>query len=143
MFKIYSKGCEYALRALTQINIDKSNDVFLIKNLCKKAKVPESSTRKIFQSLVKAGFLSAVSGPGGGYRLMKDPKDISLLSIIQVVDGGSIFDKCIMGLSQCDNVNPCPLHHTWQRVKKGMTKGMEVKTLLELMQAVHNRKKKS
>ncbi len=136
MFKIYSKGCEYALRALTQIPSDNIDSPFIAKELCKKAKVPEASTRKVFQKLAREGFLSAVPGPGGGYKLVKSPDKISLLGIVVAVDGQDVFDKCIMGLPNCSNKKPCPVHNTWQKLKKVMMKEMEEKTLLKLMKAV-------
>ncbi|MCA9407306.1 MAG: Rrf2 family transcriptional regulator [Candidatus Omnitrophica bacterium] len=141
MFKIYSKGCEYALRALTQIPPELYDQNFLAKDLCKKAKVPEASTRKIFQSLVKSGVLSAVPGPGGGYVLTRSPAKISLLTIIKSVDGEDAFEKCIMGLPDCGQCNPCPVHNTWKKVKESIIKEMEVKSLAQLMGSVKKSKK--
>ncbi|MCA9405940.1 MAG: Rrf2 family transcriptional regulator, partial [Candidatus Omnitrophica bacterium] len=93
MFKVYSKGCEYVLRALTRLPVDHYQEPFLAKDLCKKAKVPEASTRKIFQKLAREGLLNAVPGPGGGYKLSKDANQISLFHIIVAVDGKEVFDK--------------------------------------------------
>lgn len=133
MFKIYSKGCEYAISALTQISLKDSGQSFLAADICRKANLPEHSTRKALQLLVWGGLLESVSGPGGGYKLSRDPRNISLLDIIKSIDGENVFDHCVMGLSECGSKNPCPVHNTWIRVKGKMLAEMQQKSLYELM----------
>jgi Rrf2 family protein len=125
VFKIYSKWCEYALRVLTQVEPEQADKNFLARELCRKAKVPEHSARKVLQMLVEAGYLDAVSGPGGGYKLKRSPESISLLDIIKTIDGDDVFNRCIMGLPQCGSANPCPAHNLWAKVKDGMLKEMQ------------------
>ncbi|MCA9393640.1 MAG: Rrf2 family transcriptional regulator [Candidatus Omnitrophica bacterium] len=136
MFKIYSKGCEYVLRALTTLPADHFDVPFLAKDLCRKARVPEASTRKAFQKLAKEGILTAMTGPGGGYRLAVAPADISLLSIITAIEGEDVFKKCILGLRVCSDRKPCPVHASWKKLRGGMMQEMESKNLAQLMRAV-------
>lgn len=136
MFKLYSKGCEYALRALTAIPSDAYDKPFAAKDLCRKAGVPEASTRKVFQKLVREGILSAVTGPGGGYKLSRDPSDISLLSIVGAVEGDDVFKKCVLGFATCSDRKPCPVHSSWKKVRTGMIREMENKSLAQLMRSV-------
>lgn len=140
MVKIYSKGCEYALRILTQIPRDGFEQKFLAVDLSKKSKVPLASARKILQLLVAQGYLEAVSGPGGGYKLKKNPENVNLLEIIKTVDGEKAFDHCVMGLAQCGSANPCPAHNLWQRIKDDMKSEMKQTTLWQLMSAVRKGK---
>ncbi|MCH7649769.1 MAG: Rrf2 family transcriptional regulator [Nitrospinae bacterium] len=91
MFRLYSKGCEYAIRALVHAAPKKKGERFKAKAICEKAGIPESFTRKVFRLLVHAGFLEALRGPGGGYALLEDPERISLLEIIKAVDGADTF----------------------------------------------------
>lgn len=140
MFKIYSKACEYALRILTQIPKERIGEKILAVELCRKAKVPIASSRKVLQLLVEQKYLEAVSGPGGGYRLLKSPNEMTLLSIIRAIDGEDAFDHCIMGLPQCSSEKPCPIHHLWQKIKIDMKKEMNEKTLSQLMDTIKERK---
>lgn len=133
MLKIYSKRCEYALRVLTQIPGDKINQKFLAVDICRKAKVPLSSARKVLQLLVEHDFLEAVTGPGGGYKLKKKPDKITLLSLISAIDGKNAFDNCIMGLDQCSLKNSCPLHTLWQKVKIDVNREIGKTTLSQLI----------
>jgi len=140
MFKIYSKGCEYAIRILTRILKDNFEQKFLAVDICRKAKVPIHSARKILQLLVEYEYLDAVSGPGGGYKLKKNPDAITLLNIIKAIDGENVFEHCVMGLPQCGSRNPCPVHNLWLKVKVEMIKEMNNKTLSQLMKDVKEKK---
>lgn len=77
-----------------------------------------------------------MTGPGGGYRLASSPNEISLLSIIAAIEGDDAFQKCIMGLRVCSDRKPCPVHTSWKKVRGGMMKEMDNKTLAQLMRAV-------
>ena len=132
MFRLYSKGCEYTLRALIQACSDGTTSRFLAREVCREAGVPEPSTRKSFQTLVREGFLDAVRGPGGGYVLAKAPSRVSVLDIIRAVDGEETFEGCILGLPHCGTGNPCPLHASWAEMKERMQARLQSTTLQDL-----------
>lgn len=131
MFHLYSKGCEYAIKALIQLKDENQN--YDARNICRRARVPESFARKIFQDLVRNNFLEAVSGPGGGYRLKKKPDEITILDIVHAVDGEDSFDQCIMGLSKCGNQKPCLLHESWLKAKIPLLTELKKKKLSDLI----------
>jgi Rrf2 family protein len=133
MFRLYSKGCEYALRALLQFAPAAGNERFQAESICRKADIPESFTRKVFQSLVQGGFLTAFRGPGGGYTLTEDPSRITLLRIIQAVDGVDTFDSCVLGLPQCGSEKACPLHEVWYSAKQRLIAQLRETTLQDLL----------
>lgn len=56
--------------------------------------VPASYLAKQLQTLVRSGVLSATTGPRGGFRLARQPEDVSLLDIVEAVDGTSPFYVC-------------------------------------------------
>lgn len=137
MIKLYSKGCEYAIRALMHIEDGEGSQRFQAKDVCEKAKIPEAFTRKVFQALVQGGFLKALRGPGGGYVLTKKPEDITLLEIINAVDGITNYNNCVMGLEECNLENPCPLHDLWATTKAQLVERLESKTLRHLLDTTH------
>ena len=139
MCRLYSQGCEYAIRALVHAAPRAKGERFKAKAICEKAGIPESFTRKVFRSLVQGGFLEALRGPGGGYSLLEDPDRISLLEIIKAVDGGDTFEGCIMGLGECNAIKPCPLHYVWNSAKNEMLDQLESKTLSDLCETVRRR----
>ena len=129
VFRLYSKGCEYALRALMCAGPEGR---FQAKDVCEQAGIPEPFTRKILQALVQGGFLRAVRGPGGGYELTSPPDEISLLAVINAIDGAETFDGCVMGLDECGDEHPCPFHTVWAEVKERMIEQLEAHSLQDL-----------
>lgn len=140
MFKLYSKGCQYALRALAYAVLETDNNRFQAKEVCEQAGIPESFTRKVFQALVQGGFLRAHRGPGGGYSLVRPPEEITILDVIHAVEGEDTFDRCIMGFPECINTNPCPLHHLWLDTKANLTDHLANTTLRDVAKVTASRK---
>ena len=140
MFKLYSKGCQYALRALTFVVADRSKDRFQARDICEKAEIPEYFTRKVLQSLVQGGFLEAHRGPGGGYSLTRDPSEITLLEVIKAVEGEHTYDHCVLGFTECGRANPCPLHDIWMHSKATLLENLSKTTLDQLAALTLQRK---
>ena len=134
MFQLYSKSCEYALKALMQFPPKNDETKLSLRGICQQANIPEAYTRKVFQALVQAGFLRAVTGPSGGYQLSGSPQTISLLDIIHAVEGPKVFDRCLMGAVSCRSKNKCPVHETWLAVRGSLLDALEKKTLAELIE---------
>ena len=137
MFRLYSKACEYAIRAFLCL-ADKHEGINLTaRDVCRKARIPEAYTRKVFQALVRGKYLGAVPGNGGGYRLLRKPNKVSIIEIIQAVDGKDTFERCIMGVSRCSCRRPCLLHSTWEASKKKLLEELAVRNLGDLVQTVY------
>ncbi|MBI4387646.1 MAG: Rrf2 family transcriptional regulator, partial [Candidatus Omnitrophica bacterium] len=132
MLQIYSKGCEYVIRALSCMDQKECKHGFSISNICQKARIPVWFTRKIFQSLVKQGVFMSKHGPGGGYRFKKDPKKISLLTIITAVDGDALFKTCILGRPHCNSENPCSVHSSWGKTREKLISKFRSITIKDL-----------
>ncbi len=115
---MFSKSCEYGIRALTIIAKAHEQDKKIgIKEICRISNSPESFTAKILQNLVRQNILASQKGPSGGFYFKRKLEDISLIEIINIIDGDAIFNKCGLGLSHCDAKNPCPLHYQYEKVR--------------------------
>ena len=130
---MFSKSCEYGIRALTVIGKAQSeNRKIGIKEICKIANTPESFTAKILQNLVKRSILSSQKGPSGGFYFSRKLEEISLIEIVTVIDGEGIFNKCGLGLANCDAKNPCPLHYQYEKVRDELIEMCKSNNLLQL-----------
>lgn len=114
--RLFSKGCEHVLRALTEIPAEAENR-FSIRMVCRRAKLPEPFTRKMFQRLVQKGVLEARQGPGGGYSLRVSPQKISVWRIVEAIDGPGSVRGCVLGSPECNGRRICPLHQNWKRIR--------------------------
>lgn len=121
---IYSKTCEYAIRSLSYfVGRDKGTWV-TVETISDETGVPGAYVAKIFQCLVQKNILESQRGARGGYSLRTDPSKLKLIDIIRALDDleRSLFSNCIMGLHQCNDRNPCPLHPIWMNAKERMLK---------------------
>ncbi|MBW7865071.1 MAG: Rrf2 family transcriptional regulator [Candidatus Hydrogenedentes bacterium] len=109
------------------------------RSVCKQAGIPEAYSRKVFQSLVQGGFLRAVLGPGGGYELMRDPAEITLLEVIRAVDGEDTFGECILGFALCGGDKPCPFHELWGNARSELLERLGAQTMATLAAAQASR----
>jgi Rrf2 family protein len=82
-----TRASNYALQALAYL-VDQPADRSVASHVAAEARgIPERFLLKVLQPLVSAGVLRSIKGPNGGYRLAKPPKQITLLQVVEAVDG--------------------------------------------------------
>jgi Rrf2 family protein len=86
-----SRSIGYALIAMSYIARNKDQKVILSQDIAKKYDIPLEYLLKILQLLVKANILKSKRGPHGGFTLSKSPQNISILQIVEAIDGPMIF----------------------------------------------------
>ena len=132
---IYSKACEYAIRAMTYL-ARHSDRMCLAKEISSSEEIPHYFLSKILQSLAREGLLKSTKGPGGGFQLAKSAKSITLYHIKKAVDGVNDLEECAVGLARCNDEVPCPLHDTFQPLREQIKQYLKETTLADMAQAV-------
>lgn len=136
---IYSKTCEYAIRALSYLAAKPDQKLTMIPEIGNKTQVPEAYLAKIFQALVKHEILISRRGPSGGFSLKKKPSELTLLEIVKAVDDIERLNACVMGLEDCSIVNACPMHEVWADTKQKVIERLEACSLSELIDTTADR----
>ena len=72
---------------------------------------------QVIGPLVKAGWVRSEPGPTGGYASCVDLGDISVLAVIEAVDGATDGGRCVVADRACDGSQPCSLHIAWARAR--------------------------
>ncbi|MBI9011960.1 MAG: Rrf2 family transcriptional regulator [Clostridiales bacterium] len=74
--------------------------------------IPIRFTLKILRKLKIAGLVCSYRGQSGGYALIKEPKDVSLKEVIEIIDGPITMNKCLGNSGLCDlnRTSVCPVH---------------------------------
>ncbi|MBI5417373.1 Rrf2 family transcriptional regulator [Candidatus Poribacteria bacterium] len=107
--EIIKRKTDYALRALVNLcNLEKG-DSKSVRVVSEECEIPEIFLRKIFQKLSAAGIVESNQGPKGGYFLKKDPKSISILEVIEKLQGKFAINKCFLGKTSCPREKKCEL----------------------------------
>ncbi|MCX5660010.1 MAG: Rrf2 family transcriptional regulator [Planctomycetota bacterium] len=136
---IYSNACAYAIRALARLALLRPDGYVLLDELCEGTDLPRHFVAKIFQDLVRRGILLSAKGRGGGFALARKPSQISLLDIVECVDGIEELDHCVVGMTRCDDFQPCPQHEQWKALRQQFRKFF-TETSLEKMSKTLSKK---
>jgi len=132
---MFSKACEYAIRATVRIaEATAAGQRVTVRTIADGIGSPEAFTAKTLQKLVKAGHIGSMKGPGGGFNLTPArAKKLKLSTIVDTIDGDGIYTGCALGLPQCDNASPCPLHERFTQVRDDLRRLLESTTVHELL----------
>ena len=112
-FTLTRRG-DYAIRAALYLAEAWDGDgLCRIRDVASAMRLPLSYTPQILGLLSQAGLAAAKAGPGGGYRLTRDPSTISVLDVVEAAEGGLISTTCILRGGPCHWENACAVHATW------------------------------
>lgn len=138
LWSMFSKSCEYALQAVLYLSLkDNNNRSVGLKEIAKAQKIPLHFLSKILQQLVKGKILDSTKGPNGGFSFKTSPKKLQLIKIVKVIDGSEIFDRCGIGLKNCSDKTPCPIHFEYKKIKETIIGLLKDKTVSELGEDVN------
>lgn len=132
---MFSKACEYAIRAVLYIAIKSIDGAKLsIKEIAREIDSPEPFTAKILQALSRDKIISSIKGPNGGFYLAPKSKPIPLAAIVKAIDGVDVLHSCALGLKECSDKFPCPIHDDIKTYKARLRQVMNDKTVQQLSQ---------
>jgi len=115
---MFSKTCEYAIRAVIFIAQKSASGVNAgIKEIAKGIASPEHFIAKILQGLSRKGLVQSVKGPNGGFYLNENSRKNTLADIVEAIDGDKLFNGCALGLKNCSEKKPCPLHEEFKAIR--------------------------
>lgn len=134
---IFSKACEYSIKAVIFLATRTESDQRMrLREVSKAIGSPEAFTAKILQQLVRQRVLKSVKGPGGGFCLQEDARNIALYRIVLAIDGDSFFTDCAMGLKKCSETQPCPIHKKFRPIRDEIKEMLINTTILETAKSV-------
>lgn len=136
---MFSTSCHYGLQAMLYIAFHASEGENIdLNQIASEQDIPKHFLSKILQLLVKQKLLVSMKGPTGGFRLSKPADSITLIEIIDAIDGMAVFTQCGIGFKQCDDDHPCPIHEEYKGVRNRVRNLFESKTLKELTEDVQS-----
>lgn len=134
---MFSKSCEYAIKAVLHLCIHTGKGSKLsIHEIAEAIDSPEPFTAKILQTLVKHKIISSSKGPGGGFFIEAKSQPIVIMDIVDVIDGKQAFERCGLGLKNCDTNHPCPIHDEFISYSKRLKSLLEKKTIQEFSASI-------
>ena len=131
---MFSKTCEYGIRAAIFIASESyQNNRVGLRAIAEKIDSPEAFTAKILQILSKNNIIHSIKGVGGGFEIPKENmSQIKLSQIVTALDGNRVFTGCGLGLKQCSEDHPCPVHDKFKSIRNELAFMLENTNLEEL-----------
>lgn len=122
-----TRKADYAVRAMLEITRRHPN-VCTTRQITAAMDLPRDFMSQILATLVRHALLDSSAGPAGGYTLARPPAEISLLEVIEIVEGQVAVDECVLGGGFCDWTQVCPLHEAWTEAKAGFVNHLSTTT---------------
>ena len=140
MALLYAKPTEYAIRALTYLAAHPTDEAVSVQEIAAAEEISSHHLSKVMKNLARAKLVLPLRGPGGGYRLIRDPRIITLWEVMGCLGAQSSFEECAIGWTECSDQDPCPLHERWMETRGEIRAYLEGVTILELAKASEHKK---
>ncbi len=123
---------EYAIRAMLHLASLRFGTVAQISEISRQWEIPENFLRKISAQLSNAGLVASQRGLGGGITLARPAEVITLLDIIEAVEGKISLNKCLMCDAFCPRDSWCAVHLVWGEAQDKLKEVLTSKSLAQL-----------
>ena len=127
-----SQTTGYAIKALGCLNETAQRPV-LIADVARRTGVPRPYLAKIINSLARRGLVTAKRGHHGGILLARPPGEISLLQVVEAVEGPDWLGPCLLALDDCTSDHACPTHAFWMEIRERIQQKLAETKLAEVI----------
>lgn len=132
--KLSTKG-RYGVKAMVDLAVHYGKEPVPIKEISKRQDISDYYLEKLFASLRKAGLIKSIRGSQGGYFLSKEPKDITIKEIMEILEGPIEISNCINGsTNSCGNMDCCATRLLWKKIKDSIDNVMQSVTLQDIVE---------
>lgn len=131
--KISTKG-RYALRLMIDIAMNDNGEPVRVKEISARQNISMKYLEQIISILNKAGYVRAIRGPQGGYRLVKKPSEYTAGMILRLTEGSLAPVSCLdYEDNECQREDICATLELWKRLDKAIRDVVDTVTLEDLM----------
>ena len=120
-----NKSSLLAIRALAKLGQLPPGECEGASSIAKKIDAPANYLGKLLQMLAAQGLIVSQKGKGGGFRLEKSPKKITLFDVVSAIEDMDKWSRCFLGREECLESSPCHVHHQWKKVRETNIKFLE------------------
>jgi Rrf2 family transcriptional regulator, iron-sulfur cluster assembly transcription factor len=138
---LFPRPVEYAIRAMTLLASRESGHLTGAREISEAEKIPMPFLWKILRVLTRRKLVRSFKGIRGGYELARPAERIRLNDIFIATDGKDFRDTCVLGLPECDNQFPCPLHEQWKQIRGTMVEMLDHTSVADLARVTQKRLK--
>ena len=127
-----SKKADYALLALRHMAAPSSRETVSARELAESYDLPPELLAKVLQQLVRAGLLLSQQGIRGGYGLAKPAAEITVVDVVEAIDGPLMVTACSESDHSCDQYTKCNIRDPLWKLKDRIVSALAATTVAEL-----------
>jgi len=129
-----TRAGEYGVLGLMNLARRAPGEMAMIEEVSRTEGIPRSFLAKVFQHLVKAGLVRSNRGAGGGFMLARKPSQITVLEIIEAIEGKIVFQRCKLAHPVCEHVGGCAVCGLFEEAQDGVKEVLARTTLHGLVE---------
>ncbi|MDY6874248.1 MAG: Rrf2 family transcriptional regulator [Chloroflexota bacterium] len=129
-----TRQADYALRAMLYLARLDSNQRAATSQIAEKKEIPPSFLAKIISQLSIAGLINTSRGARGGVSMARKPEEISLLDVVEAIDGPIMLNECTHDPDVCSFGDSCPLHEVWCETQAELVQRLKSATFDKLLE---------
>jgi len=129
-----TRQADYAVRAMLHLAKMAPNERAATSQVAKDQHIPPSFLAKIISQLSIAGLLHTSRGARGGVTLARKPEKISLLEVVEAIDGPIMLNECVGETSTCTFDEDCPLRPVWCEAQDELVKRLKNTNFQQLLE---------
>jgi Rrf2 family protein len=116
-----TRETDYAIRCILYLAA-RPAEVSMIEEIAREMEIPKSFLAKILQKLVRASLVNSFRGVKGGFQLALRPAKISLLDVVEAIEGEVAMNICALDNTLCGRSKTCPVHPIWVHIRNDFRK---------------------
>ena len=129
---LITREADYAVRCVLYL-AQKPDQRIIVNEIAERMHIPKHYLAKILQRLIREGIVDSIRGSKGGYRLLRSPKQITLLDIIGTIQGSVPVNVCAIDKRRCQMSLACSVHPIWVEIRRNIEKRLKQETIARLM----------
>lgn len=124
-----TRRADYGVRAMLALARHDGNEPLSASRIAAAMAIPPRFVGQVMGDLVAAGLVDARTGRSGGYRLRRNPGEISILAIVEATEGDSRRRTCVLRNAPCSRVGACDVHAIFQAAQDALIERLAGSTL--------------
>jgi Rrf2 family protein len=128
-----NRTTDYAIRVVMDLALQGRGQRITSAQIARRQEIPRDYISKVLVSLSRAGIVATLSGRAGGVQLLRPPASLSVLEVLEAVEGPLTLNRCLTRKGECPRDRSCTVHWFWARTQKGLARMLQATTIAGLL----------
>lgn len=129
-----TRAGEYAVRCILYMSQKGKEKLVSRKEIAESCEIPHHFLAKIAQELAKVGIIEIRQGAKGGFILIKDPSELTMLEVVESIIGEIYLNDCIARPESCKASPVCSVHKVWEEARQQLRDKLNSMTFKKLIE---------